>query len=146
MLTIIEKVILLQSLDVFLDIPSEQLRYLASIAEEVSYLKKDTIYKMDDPPDAMYLVLDGSVRLHRNGDEVTVAGANEAFGTWALFDEKPRMVTATAMENVRLLRISTGDFYDLIADNVQITQGIFKALVRRMHKLVEFVGFESDNT
>ncbi len=142
MYTVIEKVIFLQNVEVFFEVPTEQLAYLAAIAEEISCIKGDDIFKAEELSDAMYLVLDGKVRLHRKEEEVTVVGQNEAFGTWAMFDEEPRVVTATAIEDTRLLRIYTEDFYDLLADNVQITQGIFKALVKRMRTLIERVGIE----
>ena len=142
MLTVIEKVIFLQNVDVFLEIPSDQLAYLAAIAEEITYLKGDDIYKADESSDAMYLVLEGKVKLHRDGKEVTVAGQKETFGTWALFDEEIRIVTATALEDSKLLRIYREDFYDLLADNVHITQGIFKTLVKRMRNLIDRVGLE----
>ncbi|MFC1573855.1 Crp/Fnr family transcriptional regulator [Candidatus Latescibacterota bacterium] len=143
MFTVIEKVIILQNVDVFLDVPTEQLAYLAAIAEEAAFMKGETIYRANEQSDAMYLVLEGSVRLHRDGEEVTVAGSQEAFGTWALFDEEPRVVTATAVEDSKVLRIYTEDFYDILADHVQITQGIFKAMVKRMRKLIELVGLDT---
>lgn len=143
MFTVIEKVIILQNVDVFLDVPTEQLAYLAAVAEEVAFMKGETIYKADERSDAMYLVLEGNVRLHRDDVEVTVAGSQEAFGTWALFDAEPRVVTATAVDDTKVLRIYTEDFYDILADHVQITQGIFKALVKRMRKLIELVGLDT---
>ena len=136
MFTVIEKVIFLQNVDIFSEVSTEQLGYLAVISEEVSFPKTETIYREQDPPDAMYLVLDGRVRLHRDSLEVTVAGPGEAFGTWALFDDEPRVVTATALEEARLLRIDKEDFIDLLAENVQITQGVLKALARRLHSLI----------
>ncbi|MFC1538614.1 Crp/Fnr family transcriptional regulator [Candidatus Latescibacterota bacterium] len=139
MLTVIEKVIFLQNVDVFLEVPTEQLAFLAAIAEEVVYLKGDNIYKADDPSDAMYLVLEGKVKLHRDGEEITLAGEKEVFGTWALFDEDLRIVTATALEDSKLLCLYREDFYDLLADNVDITQGIFKTFVKRMRKLIDKV-------
>ncbi|MFC1489705.1 Crp/Fnr family transcriptional regulator [Candidatus Latescibacterota bacterium] len=139
MLTVIEKVIFLQNVDVFLEVPTEQLSYLAAIAEEITYLKGDDIYKADDPSDAMYLVLEGKVKIHRDGEEITQAREKDVFGTWALFDEEIRIVTATVLEDSKLLCIYRDDFYDLLADNVQITQGIFKTMVKRMRKLVDIV-------
>ncbi len=136
MLTVIEKVIFLQNVDLFLEVPSEQLAYLASIAEETTFLQDDDICKADEPADAMYLVLEGKIKLHRDGNEITSIGEKEAFGTWALFDEEPRVATATAEVDSKLLRINRGDFYDLLADNIQITQGIFKTLTKRMRKLI----------
>lgn len=136
MLTVIEKVIFLQNVDVFDDVPSEQLAYLAAIAEEVSYLKDEVIYRRSEPSDALYLVLQGGVRLHQDGRDITLAGPRQAFGTWALFDEEPRVVTATAVEDTNLLRVDREDFIDLLADHVQITRGILKKMAGRLRGLL----------
>jgi CRP-like cAMP-binding protein len=140
MLSIIEKVIFLQNVDVFAEIPSEQLSYLAAIAEELTFPAGDTIYTSDEPSDALYVVLEGRVRLHRGEDEITVAATNEPFGTWALFDDTPRVATATAVEDTRVLCIDRVDFLDLLSDHVQITEGVFKALVGRLRGLLDRVG------
>lgn len=136
MLSVVEKVIFLQSVKVFADVPTEDLAYLGAITEEVSFQKGETVYRINDPSDALYLVRDGKVRLHQEDQVITVAGPREAFGTWALFDEEPRVVDATADEETQLLRIRRDDFYDLLADHVQITQGVFKSLVHRLRNLV----------
>jgi CRP-like cAMP-binding protein len=136
MLTVIEKVIFLQNVDVFDDVPSEQLAYLAAIAEEVSYLKDEVIYRRSEPSDALYLVLQGGVRLHQDSRDITLAGPRQAFGTWALFDEEPRVVTATAVEDTNLLRVDREDFIDLLADHVQITRGILKKMADRLRGLL----------
>ena len=143
MFTVVEKVIFLQNVDVFEAVPTEQLAYLAAIAEEVTYLSGDPIYEVDQESDALYLVLEGKVRLHRDGEEITTAGAKEAFGTWALFDDEPRVATSTAVEDCRLLRIDREDFLELLSDHVEITQGVFKTIVRRMRGLIERVGTDA---
>ena len=140
MLSIVEKVIFLQNVDVFKEIPTEQLSHLAAIAEDVSYAAGEDVFKFEEPSDALYLVLDGKVRLHRNDQEITVAESNEPFGTWALFDNQPRVATATAVEDTRLLRIDREDFLDLLSDHVQITAGVMKTLVERLRDLLERVG------
>lgn len=139
MLTTIEKVIFLQNIDVFAEVPTEQLAVLASIAEEVDFMAGEVIYNEDDPSDALYLVLDGTVRLHRGEQEITQATNKDAFGAWALFDEEPRVVTATVMEDAQLLRVDREDFVDLLADNVQIAQGVMKTIVKRLRSLAERV-------
>ncbi|MCP4566269.1 MAG: Crp/Fnr family transcriptional regulator [FCB group bacterium] len=140
MLTVIEKVIFLQNVDVFSEVPSEHLAYLAAIAEEVAFDEDEVIYREQDLPDALYLVLDGSVRLHRDTEEITNASAREAFGSWALFDNEPRVVTATALEETRLLRVDREEFIDLLADHVQITEGVLKAMAGRLRGLIGRVG------
>ncbi len=139
MLTIIEKVIFLQNVEVFADVPTEDLAYLAAIAEEVDFKESEHIFKENEPSDALYLVLEGRVRLHQGEREITIAESKDPFGTWALFDEEPRVVTATALKNTRLLRIDREDFFDLLADHIQITQGVFKTVVKRMRVLLETV-------
>ena len=96
MKTIIEKVILLQNVDIFSEVPTEQLAYLAAVAEEVSFEAGEVVYEEESPSQEMFMVLEGRVCLHRGDTEVTSAAANDAFGTWALFDDEPRLVTATA--------------------------------------------------
>lgn len=145
MLTTIEKVIFLQNVDVFREVPSEQLAFLAAIAEEISALKNDVIYSMDERSDALFLVLDGNVCLDRDGQEITTVGSKEAFGTWALFDDEPRVATATAVSDARLLRIDNDDFYELLADNVEVTRGILKTMVRRLRSLVDRVNVKPPN-
>lgn len=140
MLTTIEKVIFLQNIDVFAEVPSEQLALLATIAEEEDYSQDEIVYRENEPADALYLVLDGKVRLHRDGQEIAQATNKDAFGTWALFDEEPRVVTATVVEDALLLRVDREDFVDIMADNVQIAQGVMRTIVKRLRNLVERVG------
>ena len=137
MLTTIEKVIFLQEIDAFANLNSEDLAHIASISEEVSFPKGSVIYREKGNPDSMYLIISGRVRLHQGQHEVMIAGERNAFGTWALFDDEPRVVTATTVEDSCLLRIEKEDFIDLLADNVQITQGILKSFVGRIRGLME---------
>lgn len=136
MLTVIEKVIFLQQVDVFSEISTEQMAYLAAIVEEVAFMKNIDIYHEQDSPDAIYLVLEGQVRLHRHALDIATMGPQEAFGTWALFDEEPRVATATTLEDTRLLRVGRDDFIDLLSDHVEITQGVLRALTKRLRGLM----------
>ena len=140
MLTVVEKVLVLQGVDVFGEVSTEQLAHLATISDEIERSAGTSIYREADPSDAMYIVLLGEVRLHRNDTVVTTAGMGAAFGTWALFDDEVRVTSATAATDIRLLRIQKEDFVELLADNVEVTQGILKAVVRRLRGLVERMG------
>ena len=140
MLTVVEKVIFLQNVDVFSEVSTEKLAVLAAIATEVEARAGERLYSEADPSDAMYLVLDGVVRLHRGETVVTRAREREAFGTWALFDDELRVVSATCEQEARLLRIDKGAFIELLADNVEITQGVLKAVVRRLRSVLSRVG------
>ena len=137
MLTPIEKVLMLQQVEIFAEVPTDQLAALAAISREVSYLAGDMVYHEHDSPDALYLVLEGSVRLSQGDRTVSVAGPQVSFGTWALFDDEPRVLAAAAIENSRLLRIDRSEFNDLLSDDVRIAQGIIRTVARKLRELAE---------
>ena len=140
MFTTIEKVIFLQNVDVFSHVATEHLAHVAAIAEEISYLKNDVIYETSQESDALFVVAEGKVRIHRGGEEITTVGQREALGTWALFDDEPRVATATAVEDSRLLRIDRDDFHELLSDHTEITQAVLKNVAGRIRGLIGRVG------
>jgi hypothetical protein len=135
MLTPIEKVLVLQKVDLFSEVPTDQLAALAAIAREVSVLEGEIVFRTDDQADAFYLVLDGSVRLHRGERTITTAGRGDTFGTWALFDDEPRVMDAAAEADTRLLRIDAAEFADLLSDDVRFAQGVIRTVTRRLRQL-----------
>lgn len=140
MLTILERVIFLQNVDVFADVETEKLAAVAAIGVEIDAAPGEVLYVEAGPSDAMYLVLSGLVRLHRGQADVMRAKAGEAFGIWALFDDEVRVVSATCEQHARLLRIAKADFIELLADDVEITRGVLKAVVRRLRSVLGRVG------
>jgi CRP-like cAMP-binding protein len=135
MLSTIEKVILLQKIDEFSEVPTAQLAQLAAIATEVTILKGDEVFRENDPPEALYLVLEGLVRMEKGGQEISLAKKDEVFGRFAIFDEEPHLFSAIAAEDSRLLRLDREDFFDLLSDHVQIVQSVIKTIVRRLRDL-----------
>ena len=140
MLTTVEKVIFLQDIDIFESTTTENLAHIAAITEEVEFKKDQSIFKEGEFSDALYLVIDGQIRLERENKLVMIAKGKDVFGTWALFDDEPRVVTATTLEDTHLLRIDKEDFVELLADHVQITQGILKTMTKRLRGLMARIG------
>jgi CRP-like cAMP-binding protein len=85
--------------------------------------------------DAMYVVVSGRVRLEKEGKEIVVVGPSQSFGTWALFDSTPRLMTAAAVEDTILLRIFSESFYEFLSDHEEVTPAIFKAVIERVKAL-----------
>ena len=140
MFTTVEKVIFLQDIDIFESTTTENLAHIAAITEEVEFKKDEVIFKEGEFSDALYLVIDGQIKLERENKLVMIAKAKNVFGTWALFDDEPRVVTATISEDSHLLKIDKEDFFDLLADHVQITQGILKTMTKKLRGLIARVG------
>lgn len=139
MLTIIEKVLLLQNVELFSGVTSEQLSFLAAIAEEIPVEPGRTLYKEKDSPDGLYVVVSGSVRMRRGQEEIDRIGPNGVFGVWALFDNEPRLTTAETVEESHLLFVARDEFYDVLSDHVDLVEGLFKHLVQRLRRLAAAV-------
>lgn len=136
MLTTVEKVIFLQDIPEFAEIPTEQLSHIASITEEKELEQGATLIEQDEPAEALYFVIEGKVRLLRDGRELMEVGEKGVIGTWSLFDDElPNIATAVIAEPTRLLRIGREDLLEIVADYVEITEGIFKSLARRIRKV-----------
>lgn len=135
MLSTIEKAILLERVDHFDTVDGEHLAAIALIAEECNHAEGDLVFRAGDPGDAMFLVVDGEVALRRGELDIARAAAGETFGSWALFEAEPRMVTAVAVQDCRLLRIDRADFADLMAEDMVVAQSMLRSVARRLREL-----------
>jgi hypothetical protein len=136
-LTVVEKALKLRAVDVLRAASSEDLAYVAQIASELEQPAGSWVYREGEAPDALYLVLEGEVELRQGDAEIGVVGPGEAFGSWALVDEAPRVASAVARSAATLLKVSREDFLDLLSDRAGIVQAVFKAMVERIRSLAE---------
>ena len=132
---LIEKVFLLQRVDLLKDARSAHLALLASIAGEVGAEKGTVLIREGEPTEALYVVTRGEVELQGVGGRI-IAGEGQAFGTWALIDEAPSLVEARTTEASRLLRVRREDFHDLVGDHPELAIGLLQGLARRIRTLV----------
>lgn len=136
-LNIVEKVIALEAVDLLKNLKPDQLARIATIAKEVTFSPGAVILDPKRALEELFVVLDGTVEIKTRDGASTMAKQNDVLGAWALFDPEPLNVTASATEDVKLLRIGRDDFYDLLSDNMEITASIFSMLVKRFRQLVE---------
>lgn len=132
MLTTVEKVLFLKSIDLFSQIPGEDLTQVAIIATEESRDVAEEVFAEGDAGDALYLVLEGRVRVHRQDDTIAELGERECFGEIALLDASPRSATVTTLSEVALLKITREDFEELLQEKHAIAQGVIRVLTRRL--------------
>ncbi len=131
----IEKVFLLQHVDILRETRSSQLALLAQLADEIDVEEGGELLRRGEPPDALYVIVRGGVRLDGAGEEMVLKDGS-AFGTWALIDDSPSLVDARASEPTRLLRVSRTDFQDLVADHPEFGLDLLQGLARRVRSLV----------
>jgi len=146
MLSIIEKVLLLQDVEILRSVSTEHLGYIAQITDEFECNEGEIIYQEGDAANAMYVVIRGEVRIHRGNQDVMTAGPKSAFGIWALFDEEERVVSATCTSSCRLLCLTKDDFHDVLADHSDITRSVLSAMAKRLRSLISRVSLSGNHT
>jgi CRP-like cAMP-binding protein len=139
-LNLVERVIALENVELLRGLTPDQLSQIAYIASQIHVAPGKVLLETDKPLHAMYVLLDGSVELSRNGEVLDTARQNDVLGSWALFDDTPPPLTARAAEDTVLLEIRRDDFFDLLADNVEIASTLLSTLVKRFRALLEAPG------
>lgn len=138
--TTVEKVLLLQHVDLLSAARTEDLAAIAAIADEVLYPAGATVFEEGQPADALYVVITGELVLTRDAEEIDRVGENSALGAWDLIDSGVRVFGSQAATETLLLRVEREDFNDLLLDYPELGQSMLKAMVRRFRKLVTPTG------
>lgn len=136
MLSTVEKVLFLKSIDLFSQIPGEDLAIVALISSEESRDPSDEIFAEGESGDALYLVIDGKVRVHKADRVIAELGERECFGEMAILDAAPRSATVTTVEDTNLLKITRDDFQEIMTEKPEIARGIVKVLTRRLRDAI----------
>jgi CRP-like cAMP-binding protein len=136
MLTAVERVLILKTADLLKDVGPRHLLGLADVAREIEIAKGETLYDEKDAADALYMVVEGRVRLTTNGETTSEVGPGEAFGTWALVDDGARGHRAECIEDGLALSLQREDFYDRAAGDLTLLQEVVRVLAKRLRSLV----------
>lgn len=134
MISTVEKVLFLKGVDLFRGLPGEELSHIAQITDEVEYAFGQTVVNEGDHGDAMYLIVDGSVKVHRGEQTLAQLGLKQCFGEMSILDEEPRSATVTALSELLLLKIRREDFSEILAAKPEISRGIIQVLTRRLRE------------
>jgi CRP/FNR family transcriptional regulator, cyclic AMP receptor protein len=108
----------------------DELRRVASLAEEVEAEAGAELTDQGRPGQEAYVILEGTAAVVVNGTEIARVGPGEIVGEMALIDHRPRIATVTAVTPLKLLSFDATRFRRLLDE-------MPKAQVRVMEKLVE---------
>ena len=131
-LLLLEKVLILKSLDIFKDTPENVLADVVPLVEEVEMEKETQIFAEGDIGDCIYIIHEGSVRLEKGDNVLTHLKSKEVFGELSLLDSEARSTSAYTQTDCFLLKIYQQPFYDLMETRPEVMRGILKMLCGRL--------------
>jgi len=134
---VIERVFLLQRVEVFSDTPSHHLARIALLAKEVEADAGALLLRGTEKADAMYVVIDGELRGERPGRSTRSVGSGEAVGALAILDDAPIGLDVRVVRKSRLLRLTRRDLRDLLHDHPDLAVSLLRGMAARLRWLVE---------
>jgi CRP-like cAMP-binding protein len=123
-----EKLALLSQCSLLRHLPAEQIEPLLDRVKERKATGGETIFRIGDPGDALYLVARGAVEVlnDQNGQTLAELGAGQAFGEMALLSGGTRTATVRATTDSHLLAIDKADFDKLLAEDPFLDEQVRK--------------------
>ena len=101
-----------------------------------------TLFRVGDPGDAMYVVLEGSLNV-LVGDKIVERSQKGAIlGEMALVDNSPRGATIVAAESSKLAKVDQLRFHRLIKINPFFATHVMKELVERIRQMNRLLSAE----
>lgn len=127
-------VYVLEQIDIFVDLSTDQLKLIDAITEEQSYKQGEVIFQENSPSREFCIILDGEVEIQVDPDTIgdsrednyqpttiAVLRRGQSFGEVAIVDPGVRSASARCgSENCKLLVINRDKFLDLLEDDFQM--------------------------
>src|SRR5688572_28438887 len=136
-LLLIEKVLVLKSLNLFKDTPENVLADLAALMKEIQYEQGTEIFKEGEIGDSMYINQQGNIKNHKRHTTIVILKEKEVFGDLSLLDADTRSATASADSDCTLYKIDQEPFYELMDERPEVAKGFIKILCQRLRTMNE---------
>lgn len=128
---------LLGACRLFSGVQAEDLAAVAERAIEVEFPADRVIARQGEIGTGFFLVVEGSVRVVRDGEEVAVLGPGEFFGELSVLDGLPRVAQVIAIEPTRCLALASWDFEQAVLDSPTLALAILRGLAARVRSVTE---------
>ena len=118
----------------FEGLASEDLDRIAGWLEPIDVPAEWHLLNQGSYPDGFFVVLEGTVRIERNGDPIAELGPGEFFGEIALLEDNKRTATVATSTRVRAAVMDQADFFEMTAQIPAISKRITDAAISRFPK------------
>lgn len=133
MLTTVDKVLFLMRVPATAQATTDALSRIATFAHELELPAGHRLFAVGDAPEAMFVVLDGAIRVEGIETPSRLAGPGEVLAGLELFAGGAHASSATAAVTSRVLRIPHDDLQDLLDEDGELARALFGGLLRATH-------------
>jgi CRP-like cAMP-binding protein len=126
------KIDLLRHVPLFAECSKAELRELALVADELDLRDGRVLVREGRPGREFFVLIDGNVRISKNGRKVNELGPGDWFGEIALLTNTPRTATVTATSPIRVLVITDRAFRLVVERMPTIALKVLASLGQRL--------------
>lgn len=133
----------LASTSFFADAKPAAIEAVAASGVERDMRRGDVLFEEGDPPDALYLVLDGRIAIamtsevdHRES-VVALMEAGDLFGEMGLLDDGPRSAMARALETTHVFEVPFAPVRQMFDDDPRLLWNVTRLLATRLRVMDE---------
>ncbi len=101
---------------------------------EVRVSAGEIVFREGDPGDSLYFVVEGELRIEKQGVKLLSMPPFQCVGEFALIDDEPRSATVVAEQDSRLLRWDREHFKRLSLESTEFAQSVWKLLTHRLRE------------
>ena len=128
------RVYLLKNASIFSGADPESLLAIAAAMQELDVVQGQRIFAAGDPADSMFIISEGTFRVHDHENVLNILGPGDIFGEYALLDGNRRTASVTAISDAHLLRLPASDFHRILREDSSVTLSLIRSLVTRITK------------
>ena len=131
-----DRLAFLHSTELLATMPKPLLVQINHQLAEVALAAGEVLFQEGERGDAVYLVVDGQLRVEADGMPLMRRLRGDCVGEIALIDDEPRSAAAVAHTPVTLLRWERQDFQSTLDLAPEVARGIFKMLTGKLREEV----------
>ncbi len=135
MIPVMEKIHFLREVPLFRGFSISDMIIIAEITQEIRFEAGQVLFKVGDPGDALYLILEGKVNIVNEREELLVSlGPPRCFGEVAVLDKQGRTAKAICVEDCLMLMIPRDDFQEILENYPALYKNIVYILTSWLRK------------
>ena len=115
----------------------ELLERVAARATDVDFPAGHVIARQNEIGTGFFVVVEGRVRVIRDGRRLAELGPGEFFGELSVLDGQPRNAQVAAITPVRCLAVASWDLDALIREDAELGLAIIRGLAARLRAATE---------
>jgi CRP-like cAMP-binding protein len=140
MLSTMERVLFLRSVEMFGAVAGEDLAPVAVVAQEMSFRPGENLVRQGEPGEGLYVIVDGEVSVRIDGEgEVAMRRPGNVVGEMAVLSGGPRTASCVAVGDVLALKVRRDDFLELLAERPALALGVIAVLTERLDEATRHV-------